>query len=167
MTLVEEPVAIPREKAEVAGRFLPRPDRAYCSYCAALLTPLNWPESRRRIGHRQCRKCNSAYNRARFQKGWGFGTDLYWANRVQRWRQAGILGFTRTDFELMLTEQGGLCGFCRSPVTTITGVPDHDRSTGRVRAVVCKPCNRTLINCHTVESARQLVAYLEAHACPS
>jgi hypothetical protein len=50
-------------------------------------------------------------------------------------------GITVEQFAEMHERQGGLCECCRNaPATDI----DHDHDTGRVRALLCGPCNRGL-----------------------
>lgn len=41
----------------------------------------------------------------------------------------------------MYTEQGGLCGICKINPATDT---DHDHTTGKVRGLLCNPCNLIL-----------------------
>lgn len=51
-------------------------------------------------------------------------------------------GLSQEDFDRMLTEQGGRCSLC--DVAPDRLVVDHDHDTGRVRALLCDPCNRGL-----------------------
>jgi Recombination endonuclease VII len=53
-------------------------------------------------------------------------------------------GLNRAEFELMFTEQQGMCKICGSPMpkTGKTGAQvDHDHVTGKVRALLCMNCN--------------------------
>lgn len=54
-------------------------------------------------------------------------------------------GISEDEFNLMLQKQKGKCAICG---TTDWGRPspsiDHDHTTGKVRALLCNRCNRTL-----------------------
>ena len=54
-------------------------------------------------------------------------------------------GLTSNDLAEMLKAQDGLCAICRS-LDYPTGrlVVDHDHSDGKVRGLLCGPCNTAL-----------------------
>jgi hypothetical protein len=53
-------------------------------------------------------------------------------------------GMTAADFDAMAARQGGLCAICGSPPSEGRKnlALDHDHATGRVRGLLCGPCNR-------------------------
>lgn len=58
-------------------------------------------------------------------------------------------GITQDDYERMLEEQGGACAICRATTSLRNGKPfpfhvDHDHETGKVRGLLCGPCNKAL-----------------------
>lgn len=59
-------------------------------------------------------------------------------------------GITRDQFNIMLFEQNNKCGICGEEFKPIEGKPytqpnvDHCHSTGKVRGLLCSPCNRSL-----------------------
>ena len=54
-------------------------------------------------------------------------------------------GMTLEDYDRLLVEQGGGCAICgRPPRDDIALHVDHDHETGRVRGLLCFPCNNTL-----------------------
>lgn len=69
-------------------------------------------------------------------------TERTWAARLAR------LGLTVADYDRMLAEQGGRCAICGAdrPGAGRTGrwPVDHDHVTGRVRGLLCHPCNRAI-----------------------
>ena len=56
-------------------------------------------------------------------------------------------GITQEDYDRMLVEQHGGCTICGSP-SPGPGLKnfsvDHDHETGKVRGLLCNPCNRGL-----------------------
>lgn len=57
------------------------------------------------------------------------------------WRRRGVLDFSIEDYDRMVAEQGGRCYICdKTPMRDLD--VDHDHDTGRVRALLCNPCNR-------------------------
>ena len=54
-------------------------------------------------------------------------------------------GMTIEDYDGMLEAQGGGCAICgRAPRPDISLHVDHDHETGRIRGLLCFPCNNTL-----------------------
>lgn len=68
-------------------------------------------------------------------------------------------GISRADYDAMLEKQGGTCGLCGGPMAR--PVVDHCHQTGKVRGILCHPCN---IKLPTVEDMGWVMlawAYLE------
>jgi hypothetical protein len=66
----------------------------------------------------------------------------------------------------MLTSQGNRCACCGSdsPNHKQGWVVDHCHTSGRVRGILCQPCNLTLGKVReSVEHLQALIAYLEKH----
>lgn len=49
-------------------------------------------------------------------------------------------GITRADYDALLEIQKGCCAVCRLPFKRKPSV-DHDHETGKVRGILCQPCN--------------------------
>ena len=52
-------------------------------------------------------------------------------------------GLTRADYETVLEAQDGACAICRGKRPYRLCV-DHDHSTGEVRGLLCRRCNKVL-----------------------
>lgn len=59
---------------------------------------------------------------------------------------ARTYGLTVQDYDKMLEEQNGLCAICRQPepVANRKLSVDHCHETGKIRALLCGPCNKGL-----------------------
>ena len=60
-----------------------------------------------------------------------------------KWRLEKVYGITPEEYARMLAAQEGRCFFCRKPRRKLLAV-DHDHVTGRVRGLLCTPCNTSL-----------------------
>ena len=80
-----------------------------------------------------------------------------WAHILNRY------GITKKDYESMWLRQGGKCPVCdKMELDGKLLHIDHDHKTGRIRGLLCGPCNRFIglakENIHTLHGA---VDYLE------
>lgn len=86
------------------------------------------------------------------------------ARKVKAWRQAHPeqvrllqrswslrtkYGLTLEDYDALLKAQGGGCAICNAsspggPKTSRHFPVDHDHTTGKVRGLLCNPCNKAL-----------------------
>ena len=62
-------------------------------------------------------------------------------SRRRRGHLKKMYGITPEDYDRIFLEQEGRCGICG---TDLDLVVDHDHTTGRVRGLLCRRCNRTL-----------------------
>lgn len=70
-------------------------------------------------------------------------------------------GLEPEAFEKMMADQGGKCWICGKPLVKPT--VDHDHKTGKVRGLLCVPCNRGLGYLETVGWLDKALHYLEVH----
>jgi len=82
--------------------------------------------------------------------------------RAIRTRRLKKYKLTEADYQRLLETQGWACAICRGPPEAI----DHDHHTGRVRGVLCTPCNQGIG--HMFDEPKRLRAaadYLERATC--
>jgi hypothetical protein len=53
-------------------------------------------------------------------------------------------GITLSLYLLLLDHQNGVCALCQRPPGKRALSVDHDHRTGKVRGLLCPPCNRSL-----------------------
>ena len=54
-------------------------------------------------------------------------------------------GITIADYDIMFLEQNGVCKICSKEEPTYTNLAvDHCHTTGKVRGLLCTPCNKAL-----------------------
>lgn len=97
----------------------------------------------RAYGRRQgrCKKCvkqqTGTYQRANIARTF----DIRRSKRLER-----EFGITAEEYDRRLAEQGGRCAICLGPPRGRWKrlVVDHCHTTGRVRGLLCGPCNRAV-----------------------
>lgn len=76
-----------------------------------------------------------------------------------------MYGINDADYDTLFEAQGGKCAICGSADSGRKGQPlfvDHDHSTGKVRGLLCWPCNRGLgFLGDDAEGVRKALVYLE------
>lgn len=76
-------------------------------------------------------------------------------------------GITMEQFYELKRQQGGVCAICGRVAPGTYGNNkelhvDHDHRTGRIRGLLCPPCNKALgLLGDTLEQLKKAVAYLE------
>jgi len=141
------------------------------------LTP-EQAEKQRRVQRTYYASCNKEKKRAAYRRWYAANTDKARATdkrwkaanpdkvklRAQRAHYRRRYGITLEERDAMFIAQGGACAACRADTTSSPWHVDHCHSTGKVRAILCDSCNKTLG--HAKEDAarlRALANYIEAH----
>lgn len=114
---------------------LPRPDAApgyhWCSHCKQFrpVEDFGWDKTRNQP-KRLCLACASER-----QNAW-VARNREQANHQRRLSKHGL---TAEEYTTLEASQDGLCAICRRdrPLDI-----DHDHDTGKVRGLLCGPCNR-------------------------
>ncbi|WP_343907161.1 endonuclease VII domain-containing protein [Nocardioides aquiterrae] len=91
-----------------------------------------------------CKSCSSARTRA-----WRDANPDEWERHRRRSYLKQKYGITPEQYDEILAAQGGVCAICGDPPADSRGYRmhvDHCHSTGRVRGILCGPCNRGLGN---------------------
>lgn len=104
-----------------------------------------------RVGlYPRCRSCRSAK-----RKAW---RETYRVEQARHRRAAALatFGLTVDEYETMLASQGGVCAICSKECTTGRRLAvDHDHASGRVRALLCYPCNVALGHYEAIKEAAE------------
>ncbi|MPZ70302.1 MAG: recombinase [Actinobacteria bacterium] len=82
--------------------------------------------------HCYCKPCNNARSRESKHRLHGNGRHYHLVGRY---------GIGADDVKALVAKQGGICPICRRREPTHV---DHDHATGKVRAILCGPCNTGL-----------------------
>jgi len=125
-------------------------------------------------GRRECRACHNLRekNRARDNPTQNAARATAWNNsHVERrreivadWSLRKRYGITLDIKRAMIAAQDGRCAACRDLIELYSSHTDHNHATGKVRAILCEPCNLTIGNAReSCVRLRALADYLEAH----
>ena len=69
-------------------------------------------------------------------------------------------GVPETDIEILRKKQGDICAICSKPLKK--SVVDHCHSSGKVRGILCYPCNILLGQANdNIEILEQAITYLK------
>ena len=138
-----------------------RPDglQFYCKSCFSVRAAATYRRRRARIGkqvrerielpdgHKRCAGCEQIKPRTEWHRNRTSRDGLVVYCKECRKRLAReqhlkrTFGLTEEQLAVMVSAQGGVCAICEvaKPIHT-----DHDHVTGRVRGVLCGPCNMGL-----------------------
>jgi len=105
-----------------------------CTKCDMLKPLSEFSESKSEKGYKQyrCKSCNKAYRETR--------KDL-----IREYQLQYKFGVSLELYNKMMEEQGNSCKICKKGCVTGRKLAvDHDHKTGKVRGLLCSPCNRAL-----------------------
>jgi hypothetical protein len=83
--------------------------------------------------------------------------------RIRKKRAGRLYGISAAEYDRLVEDQGGKCAVCRE-VPKKNLCIDHDHASGKVRALLCYPCNVALglVN-DSIDRLNALIAYIEEH----
>jgi len=112
----------------------------------------------------RCRECfskndksykRSAESRAAAHKAFKARNPGYFQNYMRQRKY----GLTTEQYQEMAQAQGNKCAICQVEKPLVI---DHDHGTGKVRGLVCTPCNTALGQFgDTVEGLQNAISYLQ------
>jgi hypothetical protein len=77
-------------------------------------------------------------------------------------RMRGKFGLSQADYDAMLAAQGGVCAICLQTQSPRPLNIDHCHKTGRIRGLLCTPCNSFLGRIkEKSEALARIAAYLK------
>ena len=107
-----------------------------------------------------CKSCRNEKKRARRQR---LGDHDMHRDKCKKY------GLTMAQYDEMLEAQNGVCAVCGAACRTGSRLAiDHDHETGKVRGLLCRPCNSSLgLMQDDAARLRAAADYLESHATRS
>jgi hypothetical protein len=122
-------------------------------------------ERAKRQAYYQANRTRVLERQAVRQAGWSAEERAQKSAYHRAWRLRRQYGMTTSDYARLLAAQDGVCAICSKPEPVVASLPvDHDHQTGKVRALLCTPCNTTLgLVGEDPERLRALADYVEAH----
>src|SRR5262245_30768892 len=114
------------------------PDLKTCRHCLKLrpLTEFS-PYRKSKDGYAYyCKACNAERIRE-----WRRRNPAKEAARRRRRLLRSLYKLTQSEYERMVREQRGRCACCGRARSLVV---DHDHETGRVRGLLCTPCNSAI-----------------------
>lgn len=105
-----------------------------CPKCGEEKPPGEFPRNRARISglHWNCKQCHRAQTKESISRLYG---------NSRHYHLTGRYGIGADEVAALIEQQGGICPICRRREPTHV---DHDHKSGRVRAILCGPCNTGL-----------------------
>jgi hypothetical protein len=123
--------------------------------------------AKERARGRACYNKNKEKGQARSKKWRQENRDKFLKSQ-QRSNFKGLYGITIEQRDALLQAQGSRCAACGSPTpqSKIGWVVDHCHVTGKIRGILCHPCNTGLgMTKDNPERLRNLAKYIEKFQC--
>lgn len=115
----------------------------------------------------ECQQCRGKLSLARYHSSLENKKPHHKAARKHSLKMR--YGMSLEDFDRMHSERGGLCDICSRP--NIAGrvlIVDHEHGTGRVRGLLCQPCNLAIGQLQdSPEIIRKALRYVEGGGMPT
>jgi hypothetical protein len=111
-----------------------------CSYCKEIKLLTEFVEDPRTTSGKtaRCKKCIYTANNTRYHSSATFRER----SKLQRKKSALKIryGLSLDDVSKMLKDQDNNCAICQQDITQDINI-DHNHSNGKVRQILCTPCN--------------------------
>lgn len=134
----------------------------WCKPCCSEHGKLQYAKSKERVleYQKQYRKLN--LDKVRQTKKIWKAKNKEKVSDINRWsKRKQAYGITKDQFFDLLEKQNNGCAICSKPVG-ISSAVDHDHDTGKVRGILCDPCNTSLgIFGDNLQGIMNVVSYLE------
>lgn len=94
-----------------------------------------------------CKDCKRKQNAAWHQQNKRLRSDYSRAyskanpERVAGYHRKRRYGLSQDEYQALVARQSGLCALCDQPRALVV---DHDHASGRIRGLLCRPCNTAL-----------------------
>jgi hypothetical protein len=130
-----------------------------CSRCGESLPETNFHMKGRGYRRPECKACFKAA-RPRTERGsLALQPRLKDKADYQRFYKYGI---TAADYDALVLQQAGTCAICGG---ADPGAPDwqtdHDHKTGKIRGLLCRPCNIAIgLMCDDISRMQRAIEYL-------
>ncbi len=109
-----------------------------------------------------CKKCSTSATRA-----WAAANPKQWERSLRKSWLRKKYGISPEDFDRMLDVQRGVCALCGEGASDSRGFRphvDHCHETGKVRGILCGPCNRGIGQFKdSIELLQKAIRYLRKH----
>lgn len=137
----------------------------WCFECSSLkpLTKEYWVYSGKNKKHirPKCKKCWNTHQRQLKKERHKDPVKRQEHLDSKRERRMWKYGMGQAEFELMSASQDDRCAICRSKVKLHV---DHDHNTGKVRALLCHPCNTSLgLMKENLQALARMIDYIGEH----
>lgn len=167
----------------------PHYSKGMCKRCYAMhrhRIRTNWAAQERHVGdpplchpdrpYEARGLCGACYQRYRNRKDparnnaqnkrWRQNNKTKFRESIRRWNLKKKFGITPEEYEVLLALQNHVCALCFRPERTLAKrlAVDHCHATGKVRGLLCGPCNVTLGYFENPQWSERARAYLAAHA---
>ena len=125
-----------------------------CKSCKEDLEEEAFSKCQRARGRQHaCKKCNKIYR------------DKH-KERVKDYQLQYKFGISLAEYITLSEQQKGLCAICSSVCRTGRKLAvDHDHKTGKIRGLLCVPCNQALGQFdEDINKMKQAIEYLKKYA---
>lgn len=108
-----------------------------------------------------CKACRRTHRHAYYERQKEKLRANYNPEEARNIRLVRTYGITSKDYDAMVKAQNGVCAICCQTSYKNLHV-DHDHDTGRVRGLLCSPCNTSLGGFRdSIENLKRAIKYLE------
>lgn len=163
-------------------------NRKKCSKCYEIIESINFNKAaHHKDGLKsECKKCEAKYHAELYRKNDTIKLrNKAWQKANPDWRKTWqkndieknpekhrnrflkrTWGITLEQYNNIFSDQGGKCGICKRHQSELkqTLCVDHCHKTGKIRKLLCGPCNHAIgLLQENIKTAKSVVAYLQEY----